>query len=141
MEDAALKSTLGGSSLPKDESIPATIPTAYLVTDTMNQVTEPVVASAVATQMKLSATELGLLPTPDSRPLICMNKSKNEKGYDSDSETGPLYDAVYDEAPLLCEKEVDVGTKLLEPAPEIPSPDTVQTYADIDKSKVVELKE
>ena len=70
-----------------------------------------------------------------------MNKSGGKLGYDSDGEMGPLYDAVYDEAPLLCDKEAEVGTKLLEPAPEIPSPDTVQTYADIDKSKVVELKE
>ena len=81
---------MGGSSLPNNDSIPATIPTAYLVTDTMNQVTEPVVASPVATQPLLSVTELGLPPSPDYLPLICMNKSKNEKGYDSDGEMGPF---------------------------------------------------
>ena len=49
MEAAALNSTLGGSSLPNYDSFPATIPAAYLVTDAMSQVTEPMVASLVAT--------------------------------------------------------------------------------------------
>ena len=125
MEAAALNSTLGRSSLPNDDSIPANITTASLVTDAMIQVTEPVVASPVATQPPLSATELGLPPTPDSRPLICMNESKSEKGYDSDGDMGPFYDVVYDKAPLLCDNKSEVGTELLEPAPEIPSPATV----------------
>ena len=103
MKAAALKSNLGGSSLPNDDRIPANIPAASLVTDSMSQVTEPVIASPVATKPPLSATDLGLPPTPDSRPLICMNESENEKGCDIDGEKDPFYDAVYDEAPLLCD--------------------------------------
>ena len=68
MEAAALNSTLGGSSLPNDDIIPANIPAASLVTDTMIQVTEPLVFSPVAAQPPLSTTEVGLPPTPDSRP-------------------------------------------------------------------------
>ena len=56
MEAAALNSTLGGLSLPNDYSIPVTIPAAYIFTDTIKQVTEPVVASPVATQSLLSVT-------------------------------------------------------------------------------------
>ena len=67
MEAAALNSTLNWSSLPNDDSIPATIPVASLVTDAMIKVTELVVASPVATQPPLSETQLGLPPTPDSR--------------------------------------------------------------------------
>ena len=113
MEAAALNSTLGVSSLPKNDSIPATIPGASLVTDSISQITEPVVASPVATQPPLSATELGFLPTPDFRPLICMVERENEKVHDSDGEMGPFYDLVYDEAPLLCDNEAEVGTELL----------------------------
>ena len=54
---------------------------------------------------------------------------------------GPFYDAVYDEEPLLCDNEAEVGTELLEPAPQIPSPATVLIHADIEKLKVVQLKE
>ena len=141
MEAAALNSTLGGSSLPKDESIPTTIPTAYIFTDVMIQVTEPVVASPVATHPPLSSTELVLPPTPYSWPMICMNKRESDKGYDIDGEMSPFYDAVYYEAPLLCDNEAEVGTNLLEPAPEIPSPATVLTHYDIKKLKVLGLKE
>ena len=141
MEAASINSTLGGSSLPNDESIPATIPADYLVTDSMIQVTEPVLASPLATQPSLSAIELGLPPTPDSRQLICMNESENDKGCDRNGEMGPFYDAFYDEASLLCDNEVELGTEILEPAPEIPSPATVLTHADIDKLKVVDIKE
>ena len=141
MEVAALNSILGGSSLPSYDSIPTTIPTSYLVTDAMIQVTEPVLDSPGATHPPLSATELGIPPIPDSPPLICMNESKNEKGYDSDGDMGLFYDAVYDEATLLCDNKSDIVTELLEPAPDIPSLDTVLTHADIDKLKVVKLKE
>ena len=141
MEAAALNSTLGGSSLPKDDSIPATIPTAYIFTDAMIQVTGPALASPVATHPPLSSTELVLPPTPYSWPLICMNKREIEKGYDSDGEMSPFYDAFYYESPLLCDNEAEVGTNLLEPAPQIPSPATVLTHADIKKLKVVGLKE
>ena len=113
MEAATLNSTLGGSNLPNDDSIPANITTASLVTDAMSQFTEPVVASPVATQPPLSVMELGLTSTPDSWPLICMKKSENEKGCDINGGMGQSYDAVYNEAPLLCENESEVGTKLL----------------------------
>ena len=63
-EAAALNSTLGGSSLPNNDRIPVTITAVYLVTDAMRQVTEPVVVSPVSKQLPLSATELGLPPTP-----------------------------------------------------------------------------
>ena len=63
MEDAALNSTFGGSSLPNDDIIPATIPDVSLVNDATSQVTQLVVASSVATQAQLSATELGLPST------------------------------------------------------------------------------
>ena len=42
MEAAALKSSLGGSSSPNDDSIPATITAASLVTDAMSQENLPV---------------------------------------------------------------------------------------------------
>ena len=105
MEAADLNSTLGGSSLRNNDSTPTTILAVSIVTGSMGQVTEPVVASPVATQPSLSATELGLPPTPDSWPLICMNESENEKGYDINGKMGPFYDAVYDEAPLLCDNK------------------------------------
>ena len=117
MKAAALKSNFGGSSLPNDDIIPATIPATSLVTYAMSQVAEPVVASPVATHPPLSATELGLPPTPDSRPLILMDESEDEKVYNSDGDMVPSYDAVYDEAPLLCDKEAEVGTGILELAP------------------------
>ena len=69
-----------------------------------------------------------------------MNETENKKGYDSDGDMGPFYDVVYDEAPLLCDNEAEVGTELLESALEIPSLATILTHADIDKLKVVELK-
>ena len=141
MESDALNSTLGGSILPNNDIIFATITAASLVTDSMRQVTENLVASPVATHPPFSATELGLPSTPDSRQLICMNESENQKGYNSDGKMGLFYDEFYDEEPLLCYNEVEVGNKLLEPAPEIPSPAKVLTHADIDKLKVVELKE
>ena len=96
MEAAALNSTLGGSSLTNNDSIPATINVASLVTDATIQVTKPVVASPVATQLPFSVTELGPPPTPDSRPLICMKERENEKGYDIDGDMGPFYDTFYD---------------------------------------------
>ena len=42
-----------------------------------------------------------------------MKKSENEKGCDINGGMGQSYDAVYNEAPLLCENESEVGTKLL----------------------------
>ena len=54
---------------------------------------------------------------------------------------GTFYDSFYDEAPLLCDNEAEVGNKLLEPAPEISSQSTVLTHADIDKLKVSDIKE
>ena len=43
--------------------------------------------------------------------------------------------------PSFVTKKEEVGTKILEPAPDITSPDMVLTHADIEKLKVVELKE
>ena len=39
-------------------------------------------------------------PTPDSRPLICMNDDQNDAGYNSNGAICPLFDAVRDEPPL-----------------------------------------
>ena len=43
---------------------------------------------------------LEVTPTPDSRPLICMNEDQNDAGYDRDGAIGPFFDAVCDEPPL-----------------------------------------
>ena len=70
-----------------------------------------------------------------------MNETENKKGYDSYGDMGPFYASVYDEAPLLCENEAEVGTELLEPASDIPYPDTFLTHSDIEKLKVFDLKD
>ena len=61
--------------------------------------------------------------------------------YNNNGDMGPFYDAVYDEASLLCDNKTEVDTEILEPAPQIPSLAVVLTHADINKLKLVELKE
>ena len=56
--------------------------------------------SSLTSSTILLDSELGYPPTPDYRPLICMNEDQNDAGYDSDGSIGPLFDAVRDEPPL-----------------------------------------
>ena len=39
--------------------------------------------SSLTSSTRLLDSELGYPPTPDSRPLICMNEDQNDAGYDS----------------------------------------------------------
>ena len=56
--------------------------------------------SSLTSYTRLLDSELGYPPTPDSRPLICMNGDQNDAGYNSDGAIGPFFDAVRNEPPL-----------------------------------------
>ena len=79
---------------------------------------------------------MGYPPTPDSRPLICMNEDQNDAGYDSDGAMGPLFDAVRDKPPLRGPDEEEIGGGVTSKLPDIPEPVTMK-ICDVEKLKVI----
>ena len=71
-------------------------------------------------------SEMGYPPTPDSRPLICMNEDQNDAGYDSDGAIGPFFGAVRDETPLHGPDEEEIGVGVNSKLPDIPEPVTMK---------------
>ena len=64
-------------------------------------------------------SELGYPPTPDSRPLICMNEDQNDAGYDSDRAIGPLFDAVHNKPRFHKPDEEEIGVGVTSKLPDI----------------------
>ena len=85
-------------------------------------------------------SELSYPPTPDSRPLICMNEDQNDAVYGSDGAIGPSFDAVRDEPPLHGPDEEEIGVGVTSKLPDIPEPVTIK-IRDVEKLKVIELKD
>ena len=86
---------MGGEDYLKD-----TDPVDEIVPDTLRNIPLDSPWSSLTSSTRLLDSELGYPPTPDSRPLICMNEDQNDAGYDSNRAIGPLFDAVRDEPPL-----------------------------------------
>ena len=77
-----------------------TDPVDEIVPDTTRNIPLDSPRSSLTSSTRLLDSELGYPPTPDSRPLICMNEDQNDEGYDSDEAIGPLFDAVHNKPPL-----------------------------------------
>ena len=100
MGDAALTPRMGGSILHPNAATLGTITDASPVADKIIQINELSSILLAAWELSLYALEMGHQPTPDSRPLICMDEEQNDQGYDSDGQIGLFFDTIYDEAPL-----------------------------------------
>ena len=91
---------MGGSILNPNAATLGTITDASPVADKIIQINELSSILLEAWELSLYALEMGHQPTPDSRPLICMDEEQNDQGYDSDGKIGLFFDTIYDEAPL-----------------------------------------
>ena len=125
---------MGGEDELKD-----TDPVDEIVPDTPRNIPLDSPRSSLTSSTRLLDSELGYPPTPDSRPLICMNEDQNDAGYDSDGAIGPLFDAVRDEPPLHGPDEEEIGVGVTSKLPDIPEPVTMK-IRDVEKLKVIELK-
>ena len=75
-------------------------PVDEIVPDTLRNIPLGSPRSSLPLSTRLLDSELGYPPTPDFRPLICMNEDHNDAGYDSEGGIVPFFDAVRDEPPL-----------------------------------------
>ena len=89
VEDNGLILNMGGEDDLKD-----TDPADEIVPDTPRNIPLDSPQSSLTSSTRLLDSELGCPPTPDSRPLICMNEDQNDAEYDSDGAIGPFFDAV-----------------------------------------------
>ena len=104
VEDNGLIRNMGGEDDLKDiDTVNEIFP------DTLRNITLESPWSSLTSSTRLLDSELGYPPTPDSRPLICMNEDQNDAGYDSDGDIGPFFDAVRDEPPLHGPDEEKIG--------------------------------
>ena len=116
-----------------------TDPVDEIVPNTIRNIPSESPPSSLTASTRLSDAELGYPPTPDSRPLICMNEDHNDALYDRDGAIGPFLYAVHDEPPLHGpDKEEEIGVGVTSKVPDIPEPVTLKIH-DIEKLKVVEL--
>ena len=83
-----------------EDDLKDTDPVDEIFPDTLRNIPLDSPRSSLTSSTRLLDSELGYPPTPDSRPLICMNEDQNDAGYDSDGAIGPFFDAVHDEPPL-----------------------------------------
>ena len=95
VEDNGLILNMGGEDDLKD-----TDPVDDIVPDTPRNIPLDSPRSSLTSSTRLLDSELGYPPTPDSRPLICMNEDQNDAGYDSDGAIGPFFDDIRDEPTL-----------------------------------------
>ena len=95
IEDNGLIQNMGGEDDLKDtEPLDETVP------NTIRNISSELPRSSLTLSTRLLDAELGYLPTPDSRPSICMNEDQNDAGYDSNEAIGPFFYALRDEPPL-----------------------------------------
>ena len=83
-----------------EDDLKDTDPVDEIFPNTIRNIPSESPRSSFTASTWLSDTELGYPPTPDSRPLICMNEEHNDAGYDSDGAMDPLFDAIRDEPPI-----------------------------------------
>ena len=95
LKDNGIILNMGGEDDLKD-----TDPVDEIVPDTPRNITLDSPRSSLTSFTRLLDSELGYPPTPDSRPLICMNEDQNDSGYDSDRAIGSFFDAVREKPPL-----------------------------------------
>ena len=131
VEDNGLILNMGGENDLKD-----TDPVDEIVPDTLVKIPLESPRSSLTSSKRLLDSELGYPPTPDSRPLICMNEDQNDAGYDIDGAIGPLFDAIRDEPPLHGPDEEEIGVGVTYKVPDIPEPVTLK-ICDIEKLKVI----
>ena len=67
-----------------EDDIKDTYPVDEIVPDTLRNIPLGSPRSSLTSSTRLLDSELGYPPTPDYRPLICMNEDHNDAGIDSD---------------------------------------------------------
>ena len=141
MSDSSLTARMVGSILHPDSSTVGTINDAGPVADTISQIKELSGTLLEDRESSLSDLDMEHPPTPDSRPLICMDQEENEQGYDSDRQIGPFFDTIYDGVPLHVGYKEEVGIGEPEQAINILPPAADLTHNYSNKMKLVNLKE
>ena len=135
VKDNGLILNMGGEDDLKD-----TDPVDEIVPDTPRNIPLDSPRSSLTSSTILLDSELGYPPTPDSRPVICMNEDQNDAVYDSDGAIGPFFDAVSNEPPLHVPDKEEIGFGVTSKLPDIPEPVTMK-IRDVEKLKVIELKD
>ena len=83
-----------------EDDLKDTDPVNEIVPNTIRNIPSESPGSSLTSSTRLSDAELGYPPTPDSRPLICMNEDQKDAGYDSNGDIGPFFDDVCNKPPL-----------------------------------------
>ena len=99
MSDASITARLGGSNLHPDSSTLGKITDDIPVSLTSRQLNYMYGTLLAAQESSLSDLDLGHPPTPDSQPLICMDKEQNDHGYDCDGWIGFFWNHIWWGAP------------------------------------------
>ena len=128
VEENGLILNMGGEDDLKD-----TDPVNEIVPDTPRKIPLDSPRLSLTSSTRLLDSELGYPPTPDSRPLICMNEDQNDAGYDIYGAIGPLFDAVRNEPPLHGPDEEEIGVGVTSKLPDIPEPVTMK-ISDVEKA-------
>ena len=123
-----------------EDDLKDTDPVYEIIPDTPRNIPLDSPRSSLTSSTRLLDSELGYPPTPDSRPLTCMNEDQNDAGYDSDGAIGPFIDALRNEPPLHGPDEEKIGVGVTSKLPDIPDPVTMK-ISDVEKLKVIELKD
>ena len=121
IKDDGIIRNMGGEDDLKD-----TDPVDEIVPNTIRHILSESPRSSLTASTRLLDAELGYTPTPDSRPLICMNEYQNDSGYDSDGDIGPFFDAVRDEPPIHGPDEEEIGVGVTSKVPDIPESVTLK---------------
>ena len=126
MDGGALIRNVGGSRLHNEDDLDDTNPTNQIVPDTPRNIPLDSPWSSLTSSTRLLDSELGYPPTPDSRPLICMNEDQNDAGYDIDGAIGSFFDDVRNEPPLHGPDEEEIVFGVTSKLPDIPEPVTMK---------------
>ena len=111
-----------------EDDLKDTYPVDEIVPDTLRNIHLDSPRSSLTLSKRLMDSELGYPPTPDSRPLICMDEDHNDLGYDSDRDIGPFFDAIRDEPPLHGLQEEEIGVGVTSKLPDIHDPVTLKIH-------------